>query len=200
MRYIGLDVAYRNVGVVILDHAGVCVSSQHLKCTATIDPDGFAWHRHAALQLLMPGDVVAIEGLSFGSIGKTHILAGAHAAWLEAAVYESSLVFVPVPMRVKLWAVGTTKASKPDMIAWARAELGDRAPKKLSEHEADALALAQIALTGYALLDGAPLDLPPHRRQLFHHPKQTGLLEVPGRSFYRGYHGKGHHYAHAGSA
>lgn len=196
MRFIGLDVAYRNVGVVILDHAGVCVSTQHLKCAAARDPDGFAWHRQAASQLLMPGDVVAIEGLSFGSIGKTHVLAGAHAAWLETAVYEGSLVFVPVPARVKLWAVGNVKAKKPEMIAWARTELADRAPTKLSEHEADALALAQIALTGYALLHNAPLELPPHRRQLFHHPKQTGLLEVPDRSFYRGYHGQGH-YAHA---
>lgn len=192
MRFIGLDVAYRNVGVVILDHVGVCVSTAHLKCAETTDPAGFAWHRNAALQLLMPGDVVAIEGLSFGSIGKTHVLAGAHAAWLETAVAETHLVFVPVPARVKLWAVGTVKAKKPEMIAWARQELGDRAPKKLSEHEADALALAQTALAGYYLLEGSPLDLPPIRRQLFHHPKHTGLLQVPDRSFYRGYNGQGY--------
>lgn len=191
MRFVGLDVAYRNVGVVILDPAGVCTYTAHLKCPAATDPEGFTWHRRQADQLIQPGDVIAIEGMSFGSIGKTHVLAGAHAYWLEASVRQGHLVFVPVPARVKLWAVSSTKAKKPEMIAWARAELGDRGPTKISEHEADALALAQIAFTGYSLVNGSSLALTPERRQLFHTQKQTGLLQVPDRSFYRGNDGQG---------
>lgn len=193
MRFVGLDVAYRNVGVAVLDHAGVCDFTRHLKCAETTDPAGFAWHRWAALQHLQPGDIVAIEGMSFGSIGKTHVLAAAHAAWLETAVAETALVFVPVPARVKLWAVGTVKATKPQMIAWGREELGLLAPKKLSEHEADALALANIARVGYSLLKGSDVPLSETRRQIFHNAKQTGLTQVPDRSFYRGHNGKGHH-------
>lgn len=188
-RYIGLDVAYRNVGVVILDDAGVLLSSKHLKCGADTDPSGFAWHREQADGLFLPDDVVAIEGLSFGSIGKTHVLAGAHAMWITAAVRDTAWVYVPVPARVKLWAVESVGATKAQMKAWARDELGALAPVKLSEHEADALSLAQIARAADLIRMGEPVILSETRAKLFRQPKGTGLLDVPGRSFYQGHHG-----------
>jgi Holliday junction resolvasome RuvABC endonuclease subunit len=193
VQFIGLDVSYRNVGVVVIDHTGACLRSTHLKCKATIDPEGFAWHRHVAQHMLMAHHVVAVEGLSFGSLGRTHVLAGAHAIWMEAAVLHCDLVFVPVPARVKLWALGTVKATKKEMIAWARSEMAESAPAKLSEHEADALSLAQIASAGYRLLGDEPMpDLSAVRRGIMTNSKATGLLQVPDRSFYRGYHGKGY--------
>lgn len=189
MRFIGLDVAYRNVGVVILDYAGDLVESTHLKCPATRDPDGFLWHWNAA-DLFLPGDVVAIEGLSFGSFGKSHLLAGAHSAWLTEAVMGSSWVFVPVPLRVKLWATGSAKATKQEMIAWARSELGERcSPKRLSEHEADALALAQIAHMADRVRKEGPTACPPDRLKLFMNPKKTGLLDTENTGYYRGMYG-----------
>lgn len=190
-RYIGLDVAYRNVGVVVLDDAGVLLSSQHLKCTADTDPVGFAWHRQQADGLFRPDDVVAIEGMSFGSIGKAHVLAGAHAMWITAAVRDAAWVYVPVPARVKLWAAERVTATKAEMKAWARAELGALAPSKLSEHEADALSLAQIARAADLLRADVPVALSDTRAKLFRQPKGTGLLDAPGRSFYQGHHGQG---------
>lgn len=191
MRFIGLDVAYRNVGVVVLDHAGVCVDRQHLRCKEDAVPEAFTWHRVMADRWLVPGDVVAIEGLSFGSIGKTHVLAGAHAYWLEAAVRQGHLVLVPVPMRVKLWALDSVKATKAEMIAWARTALALDRTVKLSEHEADALALAQLAQAGYNLLHaGKDPALTDRQRTIFHTIKSTGLLQAEGRSFYWGANGK----------
>jgi len=183
-------VAYRNVGVVILDHAGVCVEHQHLRCQVDPVPSAFTWHRTIAESVLQPGDVVAIEGLSFGSIGKTHVLAGAHAYWLETATRCGHLVFVPVPARVKLWAVGSAKATKTQMIAWARNALGYDQACRLSEHEADALSLAHIAHAGYALLEGREPAMTTAQHLIFYTTKQTGLLQAEGRSFYWGADGK----------
>lgn len=190
MRFIGLDVAYRNVGIVILDSAGALVSSEHRKCNALRDPEGFAWHQRQADLLFAPDDVVAIEGLSFGSIGKTHLLAGAHALWVLAAVRDTSCLYVPVPSRVKLWACEKVTATKAEMRAWARTELGLDAKMKLSEHEADALSLAQIARTADQLQRGMYVPLSATRSHLFRQPKGTGLLDTPDRSYYHGHKGQ----------
>lgn len=190
MRYIGLDVAYRNVGLAILDAAGDLVSREHLTCAATRDPEGFRWHAEQTA-LFLPDDIVAIEGLSFGSRhGKMHLLSGAHAIWLEAAFHQSSLVFVVPPQRVKIWAVDTAKAKKPEMIAWGRAQLQLSPKVKLSEHEADALALAQVARAAERRMRYRFVSLTKRQGEILQNRKGDGVLQKPDLSFYRGHYGK----------
>lgn len=187
MRYIGLDVSYRNVGVAILGHTDVGASLEHLQCKSPNDPEGFAWHLETAERTIKIGDVIAIEGLSFGSIGKTHVLAGAHAMWMKVAYERCRLLFVPVPVRVKIWATGLAKAKKHDMIAWAKTQVPW---PKVSEHEADALALAEMARSGYTLMEhGLDPKLTPRRLEILYNTKQNGLTQVENRSFYRGRNG-----------
>lgn len=191
MRYIGLDVSYRNVGAVILDVAGDLRSRESLVCDAVREPDGFAWHRRQAERLFLPDDIVAIEGQSFGSFGFKSMLAGAHAAWLEAAVAQTSLVFLPAPKRGKKWATGKGDATKAQMKAWARAQLGITDRKvKLTEHEADALALAEIARAADRVLRTRYIDLALHQRIIIENKDGNGVIQALNRTMYRGFYGK----------
>lgn len=192
MRYVGLDVSYRNVGVVILDSSGELSLRESLVCEAVREPDGFAWHRRQAESLFLPDDVVAIEGQAFGAFSKKSMVAGAHAVWLETAVAQTSLVFVPPPKRGKKWATNDGKATKAQMKAWARAELGLPTSRavKFTEHEADALALAQIARAGDRLLRKRYVDIGADRRLLMENKKGNGVIQVPNQSVYRGFYGQ----------
>lgn len=189
MRFVGLDVSYRHVGLVVLDESGEVVGLEHLQCKSKAEVEGYAWHLTRASEWLERGDVVAIEGMSFGSKGRMNVLAGAYAMWVTIAAVRSQYVFVPVPIRVKLWALGTHKASKEDMVAWAEGVVGRAG---LSEHEADALAIAQIARASFLHLQGV-LDvttLTAKQHTALENKDGTGLVQALNKSYYRGAHGR----------
>jgi Holliday junction resolvasome RuvABC endonuclease subunit len=143
--------------------------------------------------VFLPGDIVAIEGLSFGSsYGKAHLLNGAHAIWLDAAFHQTTLVFVVPPQRVKIWAVNTSKVKKAPVIAWAREQLQIDRKVKISEHEADALSLAQIARAAERRMRGRFVALTPRQQDILQNKKGDGVIQKPDLSFYRGQYGKGY--------
>lgn len=195
MRFVGLDTSFRHTGVVILDDSGALLERYHLKNTALYEPEGY-WHWQTEAQgILKPGDVVTIEGLSYGSIGRLHVLAGSYAMWLLEAYQKAVRIYIVPPIRVKKWAVNDVRAKKPKIIAWAKKELRMSKKLKLSEHEADALALAQIGLAAYSIqsLDDISVDtgqpgvvVLPHRQQMLHNSKGDGVTQTLGKSYFEG--------------
>lgn len=201
MRYVGIDSAYRHSGVVVMDGSGVVLARQHLKNPEEVDHLGWIWWEAEATKWIGPGDVVAIEGLSFGSVNRSHNLAITFGLWVLQAVAVGSHVFVVPPTRVKRWATGSGVAKKPQMISWARQYLAlageppGKKPPKLSEHEADALVLATLAREAHARLDRGPTDpqwspLPSHRQDILWNALGNGVLQTPGQSSLQGHHGK----------
>lgn len=195
MRFVGLDTAYRNTGVVILDGSGALLQRHHLKNKLTSEPEGFRFWLVEAQGILHAGDIVAIEGLSYGSVGRSHVLAASYAMWLLEAFQVGITVYIVPPIRVKKWALNDVKAKKPALIAWARNELGLTQKIKLSEHEADALALAQIALAAHAVHSQGDFSTEkgpslvavlPHRRQMLHNSKGDGVTQTLGKSYFKG--------------
>lgn len=175
--------------MVIIDHLGTCLAHQHLKNPHDHEDESFFWHLKQAQELLKPDDYVAIEGLSFGSIGKTHMLAISHGLWRMTAYAQSAFVVIPVPLRVKLWAVDDARASKAQMIQWAKRYLGMGPKDKLSEHEADALSMALIAKACYEALENLPPSITLRQEQILTNPKKNGLLDGT-TNHYRGLNGK----------
>jgi Holliday junction resolvasome RuvABC endonuclease subunit len=197
VRYVGVDSAYRTTGVVILDHAGQLVRRVALKCPSKRDPDGLLWWRDVIDEVIEPGDVVGLEGLSFGSTGRAHILSGVYALWQMAAIERGRYLFVVPPIRAKLWATQNAKADKVQMIAWASQyfalhEMSTWEIPKVTEHEADALALALVAQVAYdAMQDpGRVLSLPKYRQEALINRLGTGVIQAEDKAFYRGRYGQ----------
>jgi hypothetical protein len=155
----------------------------------SIEDEGFLWHEALAKSVLLPGDFVAIEGLSFGSIGRSHLLSGVHAIWRKELYSIVDTILIPVPLRVKIWAVDNAKASKSDMIKWGKTYLGLSKKDKLQEHEADALSLALIAKGAYEVVKSLPLSITLRQEQTLQNNKQNGTLQN-SNSFYRGRNGE----------
>lgn len=187
MRFVGVDSAYRNVGLVITNESGVLLERYHLVNKANNDPAGFVHWAKEAANILYAHDVVGLEGLSFGSIGRGHVLAGVYAIWQMAAVEGCQLLVVIPPLRAKQWATGSGKAKKPEMIKWAKDSTGDT--EKWSEHEADALALSYIARATYNHLKGLPVpgsQLNPVQEQILQNKKGNGLAQAENKFYFKG--------------
>lgn len=186
-RFVGVDSAYRNTGIVVLNSAGEVIGREHLKNKEINDPQGFASWLVTALGVINSGDVVALEGLSFGSIGRGHVLAGTYAVWQMAAISCCRVLYVVPPLRVKLWATNNSKAKKKEMIAWAATRLNQTYNTKWSEHEADALALAEIAFCSYYRTRGLPTPaLNEKQESILSNKKGDGITQAENKFFFKG--------------
>lgn len=194
MRFVGIDQAYKNVGLVILDDALDPLQTKAYPCpfkSIYENAEGYTWHLDLAEELLEKDDIVCIEGLGFGGGAYSQQGAGVYAIWMAVAFRKCSITFVVPPLRVKYWAVGSTKASKWDMKNWAAQELGrpDDA-RRVSQHVADALAIAQIGFNAHLFLEGAEdLSLVKHKMHVIANRKHDGTAECPGKFYYRGKNG-----------
>ena len=194
VRYVGIDQSYRNTGIVILDETLTPVLTQNVENpwkSITENPQGFMWHRKLAEDQLQKNDVVCIEGLGFGRGAYAQQGAAVYAFWMEVAYRKCDFLFIVPPLRVKMWAVGDTKANKMDMKHWAAEELGRPNDfRRVSQHVADALAIAQVGQHAYQYLMKRELSIPEkHKARLIHNSQKNGTADAQGKFYFEGLNG-----------
>ena len=142
MRYVGLDLSTKT-GLVILDESGNVLTEKEITSKIKTDPKRMIDLTEQVLNHLKKGDVIAIEGFSYGSRGKGMAFQFGYGYSVQIELYKNDFKYLIVtPSQVKKFATGKGNASKDNMILPIY--------KKWNyEHESDnvrdAFVLAQIA-------------------------------------------------------
>lgn len=152
-RFVGLDLAFANNGVVILDEKG-SVIHQEVLSTSKKDPDEVRLIniRTKLNSLLQDGDVVCLEGLSFGSQGMSLAQLGAAHYIIRVLLYERSIDFSIVsPSTLKKFVTGKGNCKKDLMLLKVFQKWG---VEFSNDNLADAYSLARFALDNYQKIFG----------------------------------------------
>jgi crossover junction endodeoxyribonuclease RuvC len=115
------------------------------------------WIRFTVLQLAMPADLIVIEGYAFAAANQAHQLGELGGVVRIALADRDKTVVVIPPASLKLYATGSGKAKKDEVLAAAIRSLGYDGH---NHNTADALWLLEMARAKYS---GASLTEPKTR-------------------------------------
>ena len=147
-RFVGLDLAFANNGVVVLDEKGSIIH-QEVFSTSKKDPDEVHLIniRTKLNTLLQDSDVVCLEGLSFGSQGMSLAQLGAAHYIARVLLHERSIDFSVVsPSTLKKFVTGKGNCKKDLMLLKVFQKWG---VEFSNDNLADAFSLARFALDSY---------------------------------------------------
>ena len=147
-RFIGLDLAFANNGVVILDEEGNIIHQEVLS-TSKKDPDEVRLIniRTKLNSLLQDNDIVCLEGLSFGSQGMSLAQLGAVHYITRVLLYERNIDFSLVtPSTLKKFVTGKGNCKKDLILLKVFQKWG---VEFSNDNLADAYSLARFALNNY---------------------------------------------------
>lgn len=141
MRFVGLDPSTKT-GVVII-YEDESVWKKEITTNVKIDPDRFMDIAEAVLSNLSDGDIICIEGFSYGSRGKG-VSTQYGIGWLiRAELIKNGYSYYEVsPSAVKKFATGKGNAKKDAMVLPIFKRWGF---ENNSDNIRDAYVLAQIA-------------------------------------------------------
>lgn len=144
MSFLGVDQSLNATGICVISDDGVVVRTlltvEH-KVGGKTDAK-LLGIRRAVISALSEARFAALEGYAYDSIHRAFDL-GEVAGTVKTALFEHEIPYVVVPpVTLKLFATGTTRASKEDMIAAAKASGVDPGD---DDNRADALFLARVA-------------------------------------------------------
>src|SRR5690606_8927659 len=142
MRFVGLDLSTKT-GLVIIDELGNVLTEKEITSKIKSDPERMIDLTEKVLAHLEKGDVIAIEGFSYGSKGRGVAFQYGYGYAVQIALYKNDFNYLIVtPSQVKKFATGLGNANKESMILPIYKKWG-------YEHESDnvrdAFILAQIA-------------------------------------------------------
>jgi len=147
-RFVGLDLAFANNGIVILDGKGNIIHQEVLS-TSKKDSDEVRLIniRTKLNSLLQDDDVVCLEGLSFGSQGMALAQLGAAHYIIRVLLYERNINFSVVsPSTLKKFVTGKGNCKKDLMLLKVFQKWG---VEFSNDNLADAYSLARLSLDSY---------------------------------------------------
>ena len=115
-RYVGIDPSSKT-GFIILDKDGNVVVEEHIKIKHTDDPKRMIeiWERIKTH--LLPDDLVAIEGFSHNSIGRSKDFQYGLGWYIRANLYLMGYDYIkPSPNQVKKFGCGKGNAKKTELV------------------------------------------------------------------------------------
>ena len=153
-RFVGLDLAFANNGVLILDKKGNNIIYQEVLSTSKKDLDEVRLVniRTKLNSLLQNNDIVCLEGLSFGSQGMALAQLGATHYIIRVLLHERNIDFSVVsPSTLKKFVTGKGNCKKDLMLLKVFQKWG---VEFSNDNLADAYSLARFALDSYQKSSG----------------------------------------------
>lgn len=147
-RFVGLDLAFANNGVVILDEKGDIVFQEVLSSSKKNSDEERLVNIRATLDsLLQDNDVVCLEGLSFGSQGMALAQLGATHYIIRVLLHERNIEFsIVTPSSLKKYVTGKGNCKKDLILLKVFQKWG----VEFSDNNlADAYSLARFAFDKY---------------------------------------------------
>lgn len=145
MRFLGIDQSLNGTGLCVLTDAGQLVTSATVipgELHELRDGERLMFIKAACLSMLPEVGFAALEGYSYGSVGRVFEL-GEIGGVIKVLLLEHKIPYVVVPpILLKKFATGTTHATKEAMLAAAIKrghDFGD------NDDQADAFFLAHVA-------------------------------------------------------
>lgn len=141
-RYVGIDPSTKT-GMVMIGETGCLIYRSEITPKATDDPERFIDIANQILLNLCEGDVICIEGFSYGSKGQG-VSTQYGIGWLiRAELIRNGYAYTEVsPSAVKKFATGKGNVAKENMVLPIYKHWGFEHP---SDNVRDAYVLAQIA-------------------------------------------------------
>lgn len=142
MRYVGIDPSTKT-GMLCLHDSGAVIFQSEIEPKTTKEPERFLEITKEVLLRLMPGDVICIEGFSYGSKGQG-VSTQYGIGWLIRAelIKNGYTYYEASPNAVKKFATGTGNIKKENMVLPIYKRWGF---EHSSDNVRDAFVLAQIA-------------------------------------------------------
>lgn len=142
MRYVGIDPSTKT-GMVMLGKTGCLIFQKEIRPKVTNDPERFIDITEQILSNIFEGDVICIEGFSYGSRG-AGVSTQYGIGWLiRAELIRNGYTYIDVPpTSVKKFATGKGNTKKDEMVLPIYKKWGF---EHSSDNVRDAYVLAQIA-------------------------------------------------------
>lgn len=162
MRFVGIDPSTKT-GLVILNEEGKVLVQKEITGIGDIDPKRTGTLIQDLILHLKKGDIIAIEGFSYGSTGRSQAFQYGLGSSIRVALWARKLQMInATPGQLKKFGTGKGNTKKEDMPGpimehWGWAHRSDNVT--------DAFVLAQIAFT----IHGGKLtfnDLPKHQKEV----------------------------------
>lgn len=153
MRYVGIDPS-TTTGLVILEGEGNVLQARDVKGLGNIDPRRLGTLVDQIINAVHPGDVVCIEGFSYGSQGRGVSVQYGLGYMLRDRLYRHSVAYIEVsPAQLKKFISGKGNTAKPGLVQPLLETWGF---EHKSDNVRDAYGLAKIA----EAIDAADRDEP----------------------------------------
>ena len=147
-NFFGLDFAFANNGLMILDKNAEIIKQDIIKTTKKhTDEERMIIIRDKVISLINPDDIVYIEGLSYGSIGQSKAQMGAVHYIVRVVLHEKGITYKVIePTTLKKFITGKGQCKKDLILLNVYKKWG----VEFEDHDlADAYGLARMALEEY---------------------------------------------------